>query len=210
MYHRDAGDSLSELHQTLRDRLSAPKMQQKYTFAEGEDVHYYQSSSPIQGPGIRFGRGVLSRGYDRVFWVAPKTGIMDDQRKMESFLDEASRGLYTRTDTLARRNNHGLVYGRRDFWENPYRTLNTELVILPHRTVLDMVSNYYRNKDDFHPVNAFESPVGLGFVVTFDQLRRLKDQESWLRREAQSVRQIAERFQPLVRDIGSRFHGKER
>lgn len=213
MHYRDAEYLKLELHQTVRDRLSAPKMQERYTFAEGEKVAYYQSSFPAQEAQegtVQVGRQTTSRLYSRVFWVAPKTGVMDDPMKMESFLDEVTRGLFTYTDTLARINNQGLVYGRRDFWENRNASLNTELVILPHRTILDMVSNYYRNKDASHPVNVFESPVGLGFAITVDQLRRLKDQEAQLRRESQVGYQVVERLQSLVKGVGSRFRGKER
>jgi hypothetical protein len=48
MYQGNTGDMVWELHQTVRERLSAPKILAKYTFAEGEDIHYYQSSSSFK------------------------------------------------------------------------------------------------------------------------------------------------------------------
>lgn len=170
-----------QVSEAVRERLQSPNLQGQFGYAEADDVAYYQFAlqplklKPVEG--ITLGPQVTSRIFERVFWIAPKKGVLNKPEDMEALLDEVSDGFYTEHIT-ARVRDGRLIYGRREFWTGPWqRCLNIELVALPHRTVLEMLQNYFSNKENVHPVLRFEDRAGLAYSASQEQLRMLQEHE---------------------------------
>lgn len=190
----------------IRERLQKPRFQRKFVYVESGVVSRFDSTIGTGGSadGLSFGPTVVSRVYNKAFWVAPKSGLMDKPWQMTVVLEEISRELFCYKDDPKLENGR-LTYGRVNFWKDYNLSLAMELVALPHKYILEMLSGYHENKDAANPFLGFEDKDGLDFSISAQQLRALKEHDKQIKRELR-----AEHVPAWIRNLGSRLHSKER